>query len=694
MVTNVAPDTPISADARAADRFRDRGRAMLAARQPNAAQAAFRRALALHPDDAAMMVNLATLRPTPREVAAAMVRGFFMAPSHPGVLANLAASHAAAGDCPQALATWRRLALLSPSSSRAALGLTQAWLAGPDWRRLWHGDLARAADWLYRGALIDPRAAIPSDLLNHLALAAKAGSSKARAVRLLRAALARQPDDAEGHATLGIWFCSARSWPAALPCLRRYLILNPSGRRAARVLELLGHAHGNGLKYAAAYRQFLRVLTFDPGRLLALLPHLANAAMSQPLTTRIERLVCTALVAHPGDAVIYQNFGGVISATGQFDTSTRAIRRAVMIDPKIDVRVSLGASMLRQGRPFAAWAYFEAAAAARPDSAEAVFNRAKMRLALGDDMGGINALSARWRVTSFAAPYQLYPSPTLRLPVWQNQPIAGKRFFVWGEQGIGDDVWFAGRLNDFVAAGAEVVFECSPKLAALIARSFPRITVWARGGADLDLRGFDYQLPIGYLTEAFHKPGVSYPSGYLNVDERLVTRLRKRYTASGVKPAIGIAWRSVKPAHHGSFEAPILRWGPVLRQKRFSFISLQYGDTAADIAAAAAAFGTRIHQDPEVDYDGDLQAAAAQIAAVDAVVSIASAPVTMAHGLNRPTWAVLRRSQEDWRYRIDACDTPWLPRCRAFWPRTAENWSEVLAAAAEDLDRFMEAAKN
>ncbi|MEC8055304.1 MAG: hypothetical protein VX131_11685, partial [Pseudomonadota bacterium] len=308
MVKNAAPDTPVSAEERAADRFRDRGRAMLAARQPNAAQAAFQRALALHPDDAAMVVNLATLRPTPREVAAAMARGIVLAPAHPGVLANLAASHAAAGDCPRALATWRRLALLAPASSRAALGLMRGWIAGPDRRGRWHGDLARAADWLCCGALLDPNSQIPVDLLYHLALAAKAGGSQARAVRLLRAALARQPGDAKGHATLGIWLCGARSWPAALPCLQRYLILNPSGRRAARILELLGHAYGNVLNYAAAYRQFLRVLTFDPGRLLALLPHLANAAMSQPLTPRIEHLVRTAMVAHPGDSVIYQNF--------------------------------------------------------------------------------------------------------------------------------------------------------------------------------------------------------------------------------------------------------------------------------------------------------------------------------------------------------------------------------------------------
>ena len=69
--------------------------------------------------------------------------------------------HAAAADCPRALATWRRLALLSPASSRAALGLMRGWIAGPDRRGRWHGDLARAADWLYRGALLDPGAANP-----------------------------------------------------------------------------------------------------------------------------------------------------------------------------------------------------------------------------------------------------------------------------------------------------------------------------------------------------------------------------------------------------------------------------------------------------------------------------------------------------------------------------------------------------
>ena len=151
--------------------------------------------------------------------------------------------------------------------------------------------------------------------------------------------------------------------------------------------------------------------------------------------------------------------------------------------------------MLRQGRPFAAWAYFEAAAAARPDSAEAVFNRAKMRLALGDGwaLPALRALASHVLYSTIN-----FTEPPLPLPVW-TQPIKEKVFF-WGEQGIGDDVWFAGRLDDFVAAGAGV-FWCSPKLAALIARSFPHITV-GRAASRSGFNDFDYQLPIG------HCPGV------------------------------------------------------------------------------------------------------------------------------------------------------------------------------------------
>ena len=56
--------------------------------------------------------------------------------------------------------------------------------------------------------------------------------------------------------------------------------------------------------------------------------------------------------------------------------------------------------------------------------------------------------------------------------------------------------------------------------------------------------------------------------------------------------------------------------------------------------------------------------------------------------LGRPAWAALRRSQEDWRYRIDSIESEWLPLCRSFWPRQNEGWTEVFNKIGCDLDEY------
>ena len=153
---------------------------------------------------------------------------------------------------------------------------------------------------------------------------------------------------------------------------------------------------------------------------------------------------------------------------------------------------------------------------------------------------------------------------------------------------------------------------------------------------------------------------------------------------------IGVSWRSIKPAVGRSYEAPISDWGGLLSLKNFKFVSLQYGNIQKDIDDAERLFGTTIYRDPEVGYDGNLKDAAAQIAAVDAVVSIASTPIIMANGLSTPTWAALRRYQEDWRYTIGRNETDWLPHCRLFWPTELVNWSDVIKRIGGDLIDYFE----
>src|SRR3546814_6681456 len=62
------------------------------------------------------------------------------------------------------------------------------------------------------------------------------------------------------------------------------------------------------------------------------------------------------------------------------------------------------------------------------------------------------------------------------------------------------------------------------------------------------------------------------------------------------------------------------------------WISLQYGDCAEDLAALRGA-GIAIHDDPAIDSFRDLDGFAAQIAALDEVVTVSNTTVHVAGGL-------------------------------------------------------------
>ena len=681
---NAEPSNLGSAEARAA-MLRNKGRGFLAAQQPKAAQFAFQRALLLTPRDAATVVNLATLQPNPPEIAAAMRRGFILAPNDPKILANLAISNAAKSDCAAALSYWRRLAVYTPSNSKAAFGLLNGWIPGQDQNLRWHGYLVGGAKWLNRGLILDPERDVPVDFIIKLGFKLKIDGHESLALSILKLVGKVTPLSSAVNSVLARWFFHQGDWLAATSFLKRSLIMTPSGKFAFRNFVIFGHCSGLVRNYQDAFKSFLRATLLSPEQFLAIVPHLANASFSRPSCSRTWTLARMALTAEPNKAVVYQNFSGLHSAAGEFCKFARLIRCASIADPKIDLRVNLGTYMLRTARPFAAWAYYDAAAKADPANLDAVCNRAKMLLAFGDIKAGISYLRDRWKLQAFDAPHQLYPVPSLPIPVWRGQPIAGKRIFVWGEQGIGDDLWFLGRMNDLINQQADITLECSPKIFDILKLSFPGIRVYPRSYFKIDPEEFDYQIPVGFLTEEYIANSEKYPSGYLKVDRQMAHRLRQKYKADWRGPVVGVSWRSIKPAAGRSYEAPISEWGGLLGIKNFKFVSLQYGDIDKDTHEAERLFGATIHKDAEVEYDGSLKNAAAQIAAVDAVVSIASTPIILANGLSVPTWAALRRYQEDWRYTIGRNETDWLPHCRLFWPTESVNWGDVIMRIGGDL---------
>jgi hypothetical protein len=241
------------------------------------------------------------------------------------------------------------------------------------------------------------------------------------------------------------------------------------------------------------------------------------------------------------------------------------------------------------------------------------------------------------------------------------------------------------------------VVEVEPRLVPLFARALPDATVVpatdpphpAARAADIDC-----QAPFGSLCRWRRRELADFrPEAYLSAEPAAATVTRARY-AGDPRPRVGIAWQSHL---HGSPQAkrfgrakscPLLLWQPILARLGLRFFSLQYGDVAASIDPLTARFGTRIEVDKTVDQLASLDALAAQIAALDLVITVSTTVAHVAGAMGVPTWVLLPHNA-DWRWQAAGADSLWYPTVRLFRQPRPADWPAVTAAVAEALaERF------
>ena len=181
----------------------------------------------------------------------------------------------------------------------------------------------------------------------------------------------------------------------------------------------------------------------------------------------------------------------------------------------------------------------------------------------------------------------------------------------------------------------------------------------------------------------------SFPAraGYLRADPAQLGTFRVRYRERfGGRPVIGISWRG------GSGEVALARsialtaWAPILAQREFGFVNLQYGDCRADLASVRRDIGVEVFHDDRVDPLRSLDDFAAQTAAMDLVISIDNSTVHMAGALNIPVWALLP-AVPDWRWMLGRIDSPWYSSVRLFRQPAAGDWTAVIDLVARELRR-------
>ena len=524
------------------------------------------------------------------------------------------------------------------------------------------------------------------------------------------------PQYADGHNNLATTLSKQERWDEAAAACRAAIGIQPTRADFHFNLGSALSARENWEEAAAAYR---RAADLAPENADA---H-ANLGLALQHLRKFEPAVEALRVSvrlRPSSARMWSDLGAALVEIDHPDEVIKACRRALEIDPGfVEAYVNMGKALHMNGRYSEAIACFEAALAVRPnyvkaynnmgvalsglsrfaeaqsayakaieldgDFIEARWNEGLLRLLLGDLKSGWKSYDYGLEMSRGRSRFRLD-----KHPIWMGSSLAGKRLLVWSEQGVGDQIMFASLLLDLLEQGADCVIEADRRLEPLFRRSFPKSQFLERKSVDaedVDRLNIDYQAFMGSLCRWLRPDLESFPSrrSFLRTDTARVALLRDRYRRRfGDRLIVGISWMGGTGAVRRVRSIPLMEWSAILSQPGVGWVSLQYGDHADELAAVRNAFGVDVFLDQAVDPLQDLDAFAAQTAAMDLVISIDNSTVHMAGALDVPVWIMLPKVP-DWRWLLERSHSHWYPSARLFRQTMPADWTPAITAVANAL---------
>lgn len=421
---------------------------------------------------------------------------------------------------------------------------------------------------------------------------------------------------------------------------------------------------------------FERMLTLMPGYTGPLL-NVSVRLNKQGQYVQAEAVLRKVLQTSPDSYAALSNLGLVLTSQERFDEAMEYLRRAVNIRPETpNAHLNIANVLMRQGRRQEGMDTYDAILKIHPDLPSALFNRSLTLLRWGRLEQGWKDYAQRWRWPEFDS---CFLHDRFTFPSWTGQELHGQRICIHYEQGIGDVIQFARYLPMVARRGGRVIVEVHDPLVRLMKRvqgveesvryskKPPEVPAFA---AIMDLPGiFGTTLENIPADVPYIEP---YPEDVAVWKQRLEGESRLR---------VGVVWagNAHNPVNaHRSMNIEALR--PLLQLEGAAFYSLQVGGSE-DIQ--------RLGQDASrlrdlSEHLKDFADTAAAISQLDLVIAVDTAVVHLAGAMNKPVWLLLYY-QGDWRWLEDRSDSPWYPSLRIFRQAHKDDWTEIVAQAADAL---------
>ncbi|MBF0195554.1 MAG: tetratricopeptide repeat protein [Magnetococcales bacterium] len=393
-----------------------------------------------------------------------------------------------------------------------------------------------------------------------------------------------------------------------------------------------------------------------------------------------EAVICfnNAIAIDPNYAMAYSNLGNTLKEQAKLDESIINCQKAISINPNYaEAHHNLGNTLLVLGKPDDAMKSYQKAIKLNPKKLDFQYSIGYIHLLKGELIAGWKNYNLRWYCKQLNYMRVLNNEKQL----WRGEPLEGKRLLVLDEQGVGENILFSSMLPDLISKGADIVLECDERLIPLITRSFPTVACKPNTDSLSEYSinsGFDFFVPSGNLGSLLRQNINSFPNKnwYLlpNVEQKEI--IRNRYLDTNENKLIGISWNS-KSYKYKNKSIKLIDLKPLFVIPGVTFVDLQYGDTKKEREEFSKKTGYEFINDKNIDQKEDLDSFAAQVAAMDLVVTISNTTAHMAGALGVPTLLMLGKSPI-WYWMLDKTDSLWYPSIRSFRQKKIGEWEDVI----------------
>lgn len=391
-------------------------------------------------------------------------------------------------------------------------------------------------------------------------------------------------------------------------------------------------------------------------------------------------LLQSALPLQPGQAALWTTLGVLMADAEDHGNAQIFLGEALRLDPGDGAAAgNLAEVQFAAGQVGEARATYARALKLRPRDAALRFNHALFALGTGDVAAGWRDYEAR-----LDPRYPGFVRRDLKLRRWSGEPMPQGCLLVLAEQGVGDELHFLHCIADAAARVAGLWWEVDARLLDICRASFPAIhfVPWQAStrpgfhrGHDWtrDAPRFDAAIAAGSLQTLFRRhPAAMPPAPLLNVPAPAAPR------AGPLR--VGLSWTSIRRNRlrdRGYVALDDL--GPLLTIPGIEWVNVQYGDVAADIAAAEARFGIRIHSEPGLDLKDDFTGTARLMQSLDLVVAPTNTARQLAASLGVPSLVFCRLPYE---FALGQAINPFFPWMEDVVRLPDRDWTRAVETVA------------